>query len=241
MKLILKIIVVGLVFLTSFNMEAQDKSNQFDADGKRHGVWKKFYNNGRVRYVGQFNHGKEIGTFKYYSAATSEFPIVVKEFNSANNTAAVSFFTKKGDLESKGLMIGKNREGKWLYFHVDGKTVMVEENYKNGKLHGAYKTFYNSGKPTELAHYKDGQLSGNFKKYSIKGHLYQDFNYENGKLNGPAIYYNRKSGQLTTKGQFKDDIRVGTWENYVDGELVSTEQPNKRKPRPKKQVAQKNN
>ena len=226
----------------SVTIDAQSDSNQFDANGKRHGVWKKFYNNGRVRYVGQFEHGKEVGIFKYYSAATSDFPIVVKEFNKANTTAIVKFYTKKGDLESKGLMIGKNREGKWLYFHVDGKTVMAEENYKNGKLHGAYKTFYNSGKPTEVAAYKNGLLSGNFKKYSIKGHLYQDFNYENGKLNGPAVYYNRKSGQLTTKGQFKDDIRVGTWENYVDGELVSTEQPNKKKPRPKKkQVAQKEN
>ena len=227
-------ILVAITFVTCFNLEAQKKTNQFDANGKRHGVWKKYYNNGRVRYAGQFEHGKEVGTFKYYSAASSEFPVVVKEFNTNDGAAQVRFYTKKGTLESKGMMIGKNREGKWLYFHVDGKTVMVEENYSNGLLHGAYKTFYNSGKPTEIANYKDGKLSGNFKKYSIKGHLYQDFNYENGKLNGPAVYYNRKSGQLTTKGQFKDDIRVGTWENYVDGELVSTEQPNKRKPRPEK-------
>lgn len=241
MKPIKKLILASFVLLMSITIDAQSRVNQLDANGKRHGVWKKYYNNGRVRYVGKFEHGKEVGTFKYYSAATSEFPVVVKEFNKVNDTAVVKFYTKKGAIESKGLMVDKNREGKWLYFHLDGKTVMSEENYHNGKLHGSYKTFYNSGKPTEITAYKDGKLDGNYKKYSIKGHLYQDFNYKNGKLNGSAVYYNRKSGQLTTKGQFKEDIRVGTWENYVDGELVSTEQPNKKKPPLKKQVAQKEN
>lgn len=240
-KQVKRLFFFGFILLMSLTIDAQNGTNKFDANGKRHGVWKKYYNNGRVRYTGQFVHGKEVGTFKYYSAATSDFPIVVKEYNKGNNTAEVKFYTKKGDLESKGLMIGKNREGKWLYFHTDGKTVMSEENYSNGKLDGHYKTFYISGKPTEIAFYKNGKLDGNYKKYSIKGHLYQDFNYKNGMLNGPANYYNRKSGELTIKGQFKDDIRVGTWENYADGELVSTEQPNKKKPRLKKQVAQKEN
>lgn len=208
--------------------------NEFDANGKRHGVWKKYYKNKRIRYSGTFQNGKEIGTFKFYSAANSEFPSVVKVFNPTNNTAEVTFYTVEGKLESKGLMNGKNREGKWLYYHEDGKTVMSEEMYKNGKLNGPYRTFYNSGKPTEVANYVDGLLDGNYKKYAIKGHIYQDFNYRAGKLNGPAIYYNRKSGEITTKGSFKDDVRVGTWENYADGELVSTEQPNKRKPPRKK-------
>ncbi len=122
-------------------------------------------------------------------------------------------------------MHGKNRAGKWLFYHEDGKTVMSEENYIEGKLDGEYKTFYPDGNPTEVTSYKDGLLEGNYKKYAIKGHLIFDFNYSNGALYGMAIYYSRKTGNLIKKGPFKDDQRVGTWENYVDGELVSTEQP----------------
>lgn len=231
----IKIALVSLFFFSGIIViDAQEKGNQFDNDKKRHGVWKKYYNNGRVRYVGQFNHGKEVGIFKYYSAATSEFPIVIKEFNNSNNKADVKFYTDKGILESQGIMIGKKRIGKWLYFHVDGKKVMSEENYnENGELEGSFKTFFNTGKPTEIASYKNGKLDGNYKKYSIKGHLYHDLNYQNGLLNGPAAYYSRKTGELVTKGQFKNNVRVGTWENYADGELVSTEQPNKKKPRRK--------
>lgn len=213
---------------------AQSSINKLDDKGQRHGIWKKFYNNDRVRYQGQFSHGKEIGIFKYYSAASSEHPISIKEYNKENDLAEVSFYTENGLLLSKGKMQGKLRVGKWLYFHEDGKTVMSEENYIDGHLDGAYKTFYVSGKPTEIAFYKGGLLDSVYRKYSIKGHLYQHFTYKNGKLNGKAVYYNRKTGILTTKGQFFNDLRTGTWENYVDGELVSTEQPNLKKERVKK-------
>lgn len=215
-----------LVFIVSvFSAEAQNKINQFDADGNRHGVWKKYFSNDRVRYTGNFNHGKEIGVFKYYSASNSDNPIIIKKYHKNDDFADVQFLTTKGVLESEGKMKGKNREGKWLFYHPDGKSVMSEENYIDGKLHGVYKTFYLTGEPTEISFYKDGLKDGNYKKYSIKGFLYQDFNYKRGKLNGMAIYYSRKTGDLIKKGPFKNDQRVGTWENYVDGELVSTEQP----------------
>ena len=35
--------------------------NQFDTDGKRHGIWKKnFENTQQLRYEGEFIHGKEM-------------------------------------------------------------------------------------------------------------------------------------------------------------------------------------
>lgn len=204
---------------------AQGEINQFDENGERHGVWKKFYNNDRIRYSGRFEHGKEVGTFNFYSASSSDHPVIIKKYAADSDLAEVHFYKPDGRLESHGKMRGKKREGKWLFYHENGKTIMSEENYRDGKLEGVYKTFYPSGEPTEVTYYKNGLLDGNYKKYSIKGFLYQDFNYKDGKLNGMAIYYSRKTGDLIKKGPFKDDQRVGTWENYVDGELVSTEQP----------------
>jgi antitoxin component YwqK of YwqJK toxin-antitoxin module len=224
-KFKLVLVFAVLTLISCQNILAQSSINQLDKNGKRHGAWKKFYNNQRIRYQGEFNHGKEIGIFKYYSAASSDFPIVVKEYNAEDSIANVFFYTETGLLLSKGKMLGKRRVGKWLFYHEDGKSVMSVENYKDGKLEGEFKTFYKTGKPTEIAYYKDGLLDSVYKKYSIKGFLYQHFSYKNGKMNGKAVYYNRKTGVLTTKGLFKNDVRVGTWENYIDGELVSTEQP----------------
>ena len=129
-------IIATLVLATimSVNLSfAQNTANQFDENGKRHGVWKKYYTNQRVRYVGQFDHGKEVGTFKYYSAATSDFPIVVRAYNKENDIVDVKFYQENGLLQSKGLMKGKKRIGKWFYYHEDGKAIMSEENYDDGK------------------------------------------------------------------------------------------------------------
>ena len=216
-----------IIFLITgiISVNGQNKINQMDSNGKRDGVWKKYYSNNRVRYMGQFVHGKEVGVFKYFSASNSDNPIIIKKYHKNDNLADVQFFTSNGVIESKGMMKGKKREGKWLFYHADGKTVMSEEHYKNGKLEGSYKTFYSNGEATEITSYKNGLQHGNYKKYSIKGFLYQDFNYANGMLNGLATYFSRKTGDIIKKGPYKDDLRVGTWENYVDGELVSTEQP----------------
>ena len=195
--------------------------NQTNANGERHGIWKKYYDNNRIRYQGEFVNGKEVGDFKFYSAAHSDFPIIIKSYNKENDSIQVQFFTEKGLLESQGKMIEKERVGKWTYYHEDGKSIMVEEYYVNNMLNGEYKIFYPTGKLTKLAHYKDGQLHGNSKKYSQEGVLIEDLNYENGVLNGPAAFY-ELNGNIKQKGVYEDDLKIGIWEFYTDGELTKS-------------------
>ena len=206
-----------IIFLVSFSATvfSQEKVNQLDAQGKRTGIWKKYYNNKRIRYEGTFEAGKEVGTFKFYSEVSSNYPVIIKEFSSNSNIAKVSFYTVKGILLSKGEMNGKNRVGMWLYFHDDGKTLMSEENYENGVLNGSSTTYYKSGKVTETKFYKEGKLHGNLKRFSSDGILLDDVFYEEGKLNGPAKYYNSK-GKLILSGDYKDDLKVGEWVNFKD-------------------------
>ena len=218
-----KIIVLVCCTLLFFGNLFAQEINQTNENGDRVGVWKKYYKNNRIRYEGQFENGKEVGVFKFYSAATSEFPIAIKTFDIASDIVQTQFFTIKGLLESEGEMKGKDRIGKWHYYHKDGKNKMIEENYENGKLYGEYKIFYISGKLTKLAHYKDGVLEGNSKKYSQEGVLLEDLNYVKNILNGPAAFY-EMNGNLKQKGVYEDDLKVGVWEFYTDGELSKTKE-----------------
>ena len=126
-------------------------------------------------------------------------------------------------LESRGEMIGKDRIGKWHYYHKDGKNIMIEENYENAELNGEYKIFYVNGKLTKLAHYKDGLLEGNSKKYSQEEVLIEDLNYIKNVLNGSAAFY-EINGNLKQKGVYEDDLKVGVWEFYTDGQLTSSKE-----------------
>jgi len=201
--------------LMSQMIVAQSKINQFDSKGKRDGVWVKYYkSNKSIRYKGQFIHGKEIGVFKYYDIDNDEIPIIIREFNLSNNLEDVSFFFKNGLLQSKGKMQGKLRVGKWIFYQKDGKSILSEENYVKGKINGESKVYYVNGKLTEVLHYLNGKLDGNYKRYSIRGFLYQDLTYKNGVLSGPAVFYDRKTGKILSKGNFKNNKRIGVWQHF---------------------------
>ncbi len=213
--------ILLIVFLTTISLSAQ--INQFDTNGKRHGKWKKKYDNGRTRYEGIFKHGKEIGVFKFYDIKTNKFPVILKKYSPNSTIANVTFYNvKNGKVLSKGKMDGKNKIGKWLYFQKDGTTTMIEENYVNGKLNGAYKSYYSNKKPLIIAKYKNGKLDGHYQKFSVKNKVYEDFNYKNGKLHGLCKFYDRLTGLITEEGNYENDERVGAWKLYIDGEYTHT-------------------
>lgn len=208
-----------LILLVSGTAMAQEKINQLDEQGRRTGVWKKYYDNKNIRYEGQFEAGKEIGVFKYYAELNSEHPILVKTYTEGSEIAKVSYFYEGGKLESEGTMKGKNRIGKWTYYNTDGKTIISEENYENGLLHGTATTYFAPGKITEVLTFKNGLLHGKVLRYSSEGILLDDLQYENDKLHGPAKYYN-VAGKLIRKGNYENDLKVGNWEYFENGEPI---------------------
>lgn len=211
-----RLFVVSLffTFFFSVNLIAQ-KINQLNSEGKRVGIWRKYYNNGKIRYQGQFKNGKEVGVFKFYKNSSSTHPEIIKEFLPNSNKASVKFYNKKGKLKSQGTMVGKSREGKWVYYFSNGK-LFSEEFYTAGKLNGLLKNYYPNGKTTEETQYKEGKKHGISKIYTDEGILIEEVNYTNGKLNGQAKYFDLK-GNLQEKGGYKNGIRKGKWEFYVDG------------------------
>ena len=205
-------------FFISNTTQAQ-KINQFNSNKKRTGVWKKYYPNKRIRYVGTFKNGKEVGVFKFYDITTSEHPVILKTFFETNDSVFVQFFNTKGKLQSEGVLDGKKRVGGWQYYFPNGE-IMSEENYKNGKLDGELLNYYPNGQVTEFTEYKNGLKNGVSRKYSSKGILIEEVFYKNGKPNGLAKYF-ELNGDLKETGHYKDGKRIGKWEFYLDGEIAT--------------------
>ncbi|TVZ55131.1 antitoxin component YwqK of YwqJK toxin-antitoxin module [Lutibacter sp. Hel_I_33_5] len=217
-------IVLGLIIFFLPTTFAQ-KVNQFDKNNKRTGVWKKYYNNKRLRYVGKFVNGKEVGVFKYYDITTTSHPTIIKKFSTTSDSASVKHYTLKGKLRSKGMMIGRNRVGKWIYYFSNGK-LFSEENYVEGKLEGDVKNYFNNEKIAEHCEYKNGVKQGVSKKYSDQGILIEEMNYAEGKANGIAKYFNLK-GDLKEEGSYKNGKRSGKWDFYIGGKKVSKKEAKK--------------
>ena len=224
-------------FFLSGNIAVSQKYNQFDENKKRTGPWKKYYTtNKRIKYTGQFENGKEVGTFKFYSIKYSTYPEAIKVFKRNSDSVAVTYLFDNGKTRVKGNFLGKKRVGKWIYYFKKG-TVFSEEFYVDGKLEGKVTIYFKkNGKKAEESEYKNGVLHGVSKKYSEKEVLIEEVLFENGLANGLAKYY-ELNGNLKERGVYKSGKRFGKWEFYLDGEIVDEK---KRKELLKNSVKKKN-
>ncbi len=211
------------IILFSAQGFSQNEINQVDAQGLNHGVWKKMYpGTKQLRYEGQFDHGKEVGEFKFYCEECKDKPSVIKNFSGNDGFAEVKYFTIKGKLVSEGNMKGKDRVGEWVYYHEKSKNVMTRENYVEGKLDGKKITYYPNGQVTEEIEYSNGLMNGEDNYYSPAGVLLKKLQNKDGQLHGPAFYYDAK-GAVVIEGFYKDGKKHGLWKYYKNGKVVLEE------------------
>jgi len=209
-----------ILFITTLTF-AQN-TNQFDANGKRHGIWKKTYEGTDVlRYEGEFYHGKEIGLFKFYKNIRKKAVLTAtKKFNKTDNLAYVTFLSSKGKLISEGQMDGKTYIGEWKYYQKRNDNLLTLEHYNSeGILDGERFVYYENGQIAEKQFYKNGKLDGASVWYSEKNIVLKEFIYVKGELHGASKYYNPK-GELITEGQYKKGKKHGIWKYYENGELI---------------------
>jgi len=194
--------------------------NSFDANNERHGVWKKYFEGTKqLRYEGQFEHGKEVGLFKFYTKKSKNQPVATRFFTAENDEVKVKFYALNGRLISSGKLINKIREGTWELFQKDGKTLLSKETYKSGKLNGLYEIYYKNGKLSETFQYTKGVKDGVSKKYAPNESVIHEVVYVDGKLRGPATYYDIR-GNVIIKGEYAADRKAGLWKYYEGDKLV---------------------
>jgi antitoxin component YwqK of YwqJK toxin-antitoxin module len=213
---------------------AQD-FNKLDESGKKHGLWKGFYEESkRPRYEGVFEHGKEVGMFKFFDDTRAGTVIATRDFNANDNSCYTIFYNQKGSKVSEGKVVNKQFEGEWKYYHFDSPQIMTLENYVNGKLNGVRKVFYKSGQIAEETTYVNGVKEGLYKSYAENSVVIEESNYKNDLLEGLATYRDA-TNKISGQGSYKKGKKVGIWKVTEKGKLkeVNMNYENKNFKRPK--------
>jgi len=206
---------------------AQTDVNQLDQKGNKNGPWKGYYpESKRLRYDGTFDHGKEVGVFRFYDDTQAQTIIATREFSKKDNSAYTMFYNQSNNLVSEGRVVNKLYEGVWKYYHENSKAIMTLENYVNGKLEGVRSVFYPNGKLAEQTNYSKGIKVGPYKKYSVEGVVLEESIYKNGQFDGIAIYGDPK-GNIVAQGIYVNGKKKGIWRFYENGKLVSEENMSK--------------
>ena len=224
-----------VIFLLISTVSLAQDFNKLDENGKKHGVWKGVYQESkRPRYQGAFEHGKEVGMFKFFDDTKAGTVIATREFNVKDNSCYTIFYNQNKNKVSEGKVVNKLFEGEWKYYHEDLPTVMTLELYVNGKLNGVRKVFYKSGELAEETTYKDGIKNGTYKSYAENGVVLEESIYKNGEYDGLSIFRN-VDNQVAAQGLFKNGKKVGIWKILQKGKLkdVNMNYQNKNFKKPK--------
>lgn len=215
---------IYILFLLFLNLTfAQTDFNKLDANGKKDGPWKGFFDESkRLRFEGTFNHGVETGIFKFYDDTKAAAVIATRTFSENGTVAENIFYDQNKNIVSQGKTINRKNEGEWRYYHKNSKDIQTIEIYKNGKLFGNRKVFYVGNVIAEEAHYVDGKRNGLLKIYTNKGIVMEESNFKNDLYHGWAIF-RLPNGDNGSQGNYTNGERKGVWQIFKNGKLFKTE------------------
>lgn len=215
----MRTVVFSLIFVFGCLVSVGQELNQKDEAGLKQGKWKKFYNNGKVRYEGEFKDDKPIGLFRYYY---ENGDVMATNNHIGNGTVAAHMYHKNGNIKAKGLYQIQLKDSVWQYFNED-EVLISSESYHLDTLDGPQKTFYPTGQLAEEMNYKRGVKHGPWLKFFTGGEPWVEAGYENGDLHGTFVMY-RDRNKRDIQGKYHLGIRTGTWMFFNDNGSVREQQ-----------------
>lgn len=204
---------ISILFLTALMsvaataQPANGPINTTDAKGRKQGSWSKTWENGTVRYVGQFEDDRPIGTFKHYDPDGKL--TTIQAYVGSTNMSRARHFHPNGTLMAAGNYVDRTKDSTWNYYSEDGKLRKVER-YRLGVMDGEQVTYYPDGSVAEREVRKDGVLDGPLKSWFADGKLKSEAVYQAGEPEGTMTFY-FPNGRKEIEGQNVNGMREGTW------------------------------
>ena len=212
----MKNLAILLFCLALGTIQAQEKVNQTDSQGRKHGLWKKFYDNDQLRYEGRFDHGVEVDTFKFYF---EDGGLKAKNFFRGKSVVYSWQYGGVNQLAAEGKYIGTERDSIWTFYDIDGN-VLSRENFVNDVKEGESVTYFDNGKKAEILNFKAGKREGPWRQNFETGKPKSKGNYVNDKLEGEVTYFHI-TGKPRMKGKYRKGKMHGTW--YYFDEFMQVE------------------
>lgn len=212
----MRLLVLLFIAFWSVASQAQNDQSPKDAQGRRHGLWKKYYDNGNLRYQGRFAHGIPVDTFKYFFEDGS---LRTKNAFRGKSGNCMSYQYGEEILAAKGLYLNKQKDSVWTYYDRE-QNVIARETYHQGEKHGLSQKYHDNGRLAEVLHYDMGQKEGDWKQFYESGAKMAEGQYKRDKLSGEVTYF-YSSGKPRSRGNYKAGLMDGTW--YFFGDQLKLE------------------
>jgi antitoxin component YwqK of YwqJK toxin-antitoxin module len=195
-----------------------DKNNKKEREGdfsddRKRGLWSEWVD-GKLTFQGTFDDGKPDGEFVYYDVKTGN---ELGRFTITGGTGTMLTFHTNKKVATKQQLKRGLMDGSYEELTPRGKTIVLGR-YASDNKHGLWREQTEAGVPTLEQNWKRGKLDGAWKKFT-DGKLSAEGTYKDGLAEGTYTEY--RDGKPALVGQFIADKRTGTWTAYdADGSVT---------------------
>jgi antitoxin component YwqK of YwqJK toxin-antitoxin module/Tfp pilus assembly protein PilF len=190
----------------------------YNSQGKKTGVWTYYYPNGEIKGKENYQDGSQEGDETYYFSNGAISSHSSYKNNELEGESIAYYFC--GSVQSiTRYHVGKE-EGRKIGFTVHGDTSLLE-NYSAGMQQGESRT-WDDGKLDIVAFYKDDKLDGPYKRYYQNGALKTEGTYHSGNQEGEWKQYH-PNGKLKSIQHFVNDKAEGPFKEYFDDGTPSSD------------------
>ena len=193
------------------------------ANGLKHGVFKTYRVDGKLRLHESFKLGKLNGnSIHYYDNGKVKSST---HYTNGKRHGDCTHWYDNTKVKSTEHYVNELKHGNFKYFDSNGK-LQSQEGHSNGKRHGYSIAYFDNGKVKSATHYVNGIKEGkSFRDVEIKGHwgnaYFRTFeHYVKQVKHGEAGELERKGGRhqfdehfgLYSFGHYNSGKRHGRWQ-----------------------------
>ena len=184
-----------------------------------------YYPSGRIHsetnYLKNKKHGKYASFYENGNPATKGF------FKLDDRSDVWEWIAENGKLDS--MYTFKNGQYHGKHENYFNGVIQISQNYREGKMHGKFTEFTETGLVKSTGKYLDNLPNGKWEWFDSDKKIQRIVNYKDGVKNGDFKIYN--GNNLTLVGAYLKDRRHKTWKwygannnldslaNYADGRL----------------------
>lgn len=221
-------------------LNTREVLNRYDAQGRKNGYWKAFYDNFALKWEMYYKHGLRDGYYKEYDEK-GNLKKITKYVNDVEQIIESEMkplqmqheYYPNGKVKREASFRGGKREGTWREFDENGN-VISSQIYKNGNLvqsgimdtdgtrRGEWVELYPDSTLRAKGLFINGKRSGEWKFYYPGETIEQIGNYKNGMLDGTWTWY-FPDGKIQKQEDFFDDAPEGKYVEYDEnGNVIAT-------------------
>lgn len=171
-------------------------------EGKRDGIWKYYYKDGKLEMEGFFNQDKPDREWIWYypngikkreeAYLKGKLEGLYVEYDSIENVILKGeyfddvrtgeWFYAVGDIIEEGSYELGEKDGEWKHYYSETGQLRFIGKYRKGDADGTHKWYYPNGNIELIGEYRVGSKYRDWKKFHSDGSTYMIFTYRNDEL-----------------------------------------------------------